>query len=573
LTKVIQILYYLERIIYLHMNKILDKLIFLYGPDQGNQTFHELQNIIQQTHIQDTPREYFNEKDCVLITYADSFSEKDTPPLQTLTKFVNDETKDTINSVHILPFFPYSSDRGFSVIDFYQVKKEFGSWEDMQNLANEKRLMADLVLNHISTQSEWFQKFLDGDPQYQDYFISFREEELNDELKHNLQKVFRPRATPLLTRFETKNGPRYVWTTFSVGDSTDQVDLNYQNPQVLIEVVKILIFLLGKGVRLIRLDAITYVWKELGTNCVHLPQGHAIVQLFRDVLNTICPSAVIVTETNVPHQENISYFGNGTDEAQMVYNFALPPLVLHAMLSEKVDYISNWAKTLTPPSDKTTYFNFLASHDGIGMLGAKGILPESEFTKMGEHMAENGAKVSYRTLENGEKSVYEICATWWSALNDKNENSDVTSKKFLTSHAISLALRGVPGIYYLSLFGKQNYLEGFERTQHTRDINRENLNFTQLSQQLTDQNSKEHKAFKSMKELIKKRTSHPAFHPNAPQTILDLDERVFAILRESEKENMLTLHNVSGDTVSVTYRDQTHTLAPYSHLWQPMTKL
>ena len=574
------------------MGDILNKLIFLYGEEKGEQVFEEIKEIVAvaKTNIHVPQREYFSEKDAVLITYADSFQENGKKPLQTLHKFLNsshfanhpspkategqeatrDKQLSILNSVHILPFFPYSSDRGFSIIDFNKVKEEFGDWEDIETISKEKKLMCDLVLNHVSTQSNWFQKFLQGDPAYENFFISFKEADLTPELKSDLQKVFRPRSTPLLTKFETQDGPRYVWTTFSVGTTTDQVDLNYQNHQVLLEIIKVILQLIQKGAQLLRLDAVTYVWKKTGTSSVHLAEGHMIIQIVRDLLNEIAPSALLITETNVPHSENISYFGNGHNEAQMVYNFALPPLVLYSFQKGRSESLTNWAKSLTPPSQETTFFNFLASHDGIGMLGAKGVIDDEDIETMCNEISENGGKVSYRSLPNGQKSAYEVCGTWWSVINKETDTFETNCNRFITSYAICFALAGIPGIYYLSLFGKENDTAGFEKTNHTRDINRENLDLAALEEELTKNDSKGHKVFESFKELLKRRTNHPAFHPNAPQTVLSLDERVFALLREASEGNMLTLHNLSGEEVTVTYEDNNYFLAPYSYIWKSL---
>jgi len=545
-------------------------LQFLYGENDGQQTFEALQNLLAKEKKefpqakQQSLKNYFSEKDTVLITYADSFTQKGELPLKTLEQFLAEQLKDTFNTIHILPFYPYSSDRGFSTTDFSKVKKEFGSWEDIKKIGKDFSLMADLVINHVSAQSHWFQKFLAGDPKYQEYFTSFTREELTDDVVNDLQKVFRPRALPLLTEFETKEGKRFVWTTISA----DQIDLNYQNPQVLVEMIQVMLLLLHQGVRLFRMDAITFIWKELGTNCVHLPQGHAILQIFRAVLNEVCPSALLVTETNVPHKDNISYFGNGTDEAQMVYNFALPPLTLHAFYTGDVSYICEWAKTLTPPSQETTFFNFLACHDGIGILGARGILPDEEIDKIFRHIKDHGAKLSYRRLPSGESSVYEMCTTWWSALNKKDEDFDLALRKFITSHAIAFALAGVPAVYYLSLFGKENDEKMWRITQRNRDINRENLDYPLLSEQLAQEDSREKKVYDSLVSLIKLRTKTPGFHPNAKQTVLTLDKRIFALLRESAKGNVLALHNVSGEEVTVSYQEKQYILKPYSFLWE-----
>jgi len=164
--------------------------------------------------------------------------------------------------------------------------------------------------------------------------------------------------------------------------------------------------------------------------------------------------------------------------------------------------------------------------------------------------------------------VYEMCTTWWSALNKKDEDFELALSKFITSHAIAFALVGVPAVYYLSLFGKENDEKMWRITQRNRDINRENLDYSLISEQLAQENSREKKVYDSLVTLIKLRSQNPAFHPNAKQTVLSLDKRIFALLRESAKGNVLALHNVSGEDVIVNYQNESYTLKAYSFLWK-----
>lgn len=156
------------------------------------------------------------------------------------------------------------------------------------------------------------------------------------------------------------------------------MDLNARNPVVLTALLEARCSSTQQKARFIRLDAIAYLWKEIGTACIHLPQTHAVIQLMRAVLDLAAPHVKLITETNVPHRDNISYFGDGRNEAQLVYNFALPPLVLHALLRGDASYLNQWAAGLAAPTPETAFFNFLASHDGIGLNPARGILPEAE---------------------------------------------------------------------------------------------------------------------------------------------------------------------------------------------------
>ena len=457
--------------------RILDLLGLMYGPAEAERIIPELERLLRVYYAHKpqplvdadaafTPAERFSERDVVLITYGDLLTTPGRPPLQVLASFLRRFMHGAINTVHILPFFPYSSDRGFSIVDYEEVDPRLGSWDDIAVLAAEFRLMFDGVFNHASSRSRWFQQFLNGHPGYDDFFVAFTTRDAID--PDYLRLILRPRTSDLLTPFRTINGMRFVWTTFS----PDQVDLNFRSPRVLLRVVEILLAYVQRGADVVRLDAVTYIWRELGTSCAHLRETHALVQLFRAILDVAAPRVALITETNVPHADNISYFGNGVDEAQLVYNFALPPLVLHTFHTGSCDTLARWARTLTPISDTANYFNFLSSHDGVGLLGARGILTEDEVAALVDRTIAHGGFVSYRSNGDGTQSPYELNITWYSALNREGsgESQALQVARFLAARAIALALRGVPGIYLPTLFGAKNDTEavlgGAEKRTH-----------------------------------------------------------------------------------------------------------
>ncbi len=540
---------------------ILNHLTFLYGAKRAPALLERLRTILTQFRRRNPqfptarecplPRERLTERDAMLITYGDQVQEPGKPPLQSLAEVLEKYAKDVITGVHILPFFPYSSDDGFSVIDYTVVNPDFGTWADIERLSRNFRLMFDAVINHVSAQSRWFQEFLKDNPEFADYFIVVEE-------GTDLSQVVRPRALPLLTRVQTASGgqppprggdrgeSRLVWTTFSA----DQIDLNYTNPDVLLKIVEILLLYVEKGAEIIRLDAIAYLWKKIGTTCIHLEEAHRVVKLFRVVLDAVAPHVIIVTETNVPHEENVSYFGDGTDEAQMVYQFSLPPLVFHAFLSGDASYLSEWAADLSTPSDSTTFFNFLASHDGIGVRPAEGILSPSGVQSLVERTLAHGGFVSYKTNPDGTQSVYELNISYFDALSDPNgtEPLDLQARRFLASQAIVLSLAGVPGIYVHSLFGSRSYPAGVEQTERYRSINREKFRRDELEQSLADSSSLRHQVFYPYLHLIRTRAAHPAFHPNGAQEVLFGNRALFTLVRTSPDggEQVLCIHNVSG---------------------------
>ncbi len=520
--------------------RILQRLRVLYSEPVAQSTQAEIDRILKVFHahkpveLMEREKKFnapdrFTERDVILITYGDLLYKKNQSPLKTLGDFCNAYLKGTINTIHILPFFPSSSDRGFAVIDFEAVDPLLGSWSDIGALEARYQLMFDGVINHVSSKSRWFVEFLAGNPDYEDFFIWFaREDELTPAHR---QMIFRPRTTPILTRYETLKGRRFVWTTFS----PDQIDLNYKNPRVLIEIIEILLLYIRQGADILRLDAVTYLWEQPGTRCIHLEQTHEILKLLRDIISLVAPHVALVTETNVPHEENVVYFGNGRDEAHMIYNFALPPLVLHTFYRGDARILSAWAESLTVPSDTTTFFNFLDSHDGIGLLGAKNILSPEDLERLCRRVEIHGGLISYKTAEDGRAVPYELNITWYSALNKKQKGDPlrIQIRRFIASRAIALVLRGVPGIYLHSLFGSHNDHTAVEAARENRIINRAIVECRSIMRSMRHPRSKKFRINQLLGKMVHVRTHHRAFHPNGPQQILSLSPAVFAVKRTS----------------------------------------
>jgi glucosylglycerate phosphorylase len=536
--------------------RLAGRLACLYGPGAAEAVLPELVRLIkvhqahkpealklEESSFQATQR--FCEQDMMLITYGDMVRAQGKTGLAALGEFLDYYRRGdpAFSILHVLPFFPSSSDRGYAVIDFHTVSPDIGSWEDIRSLGQVYRLMFDGVLNHASSQSKAFQEMLCGNPRYKDFAISFRSpEELTPEVRGVLR---RPRTSDVLSCFQSIDGPRWVWTTFS----QDQIDLNYHNPEVLLKAVETLLFYVRAGADLIRLDAVTYLWKELGTSSASLEQTHQIVKLFRDVLDLCSPQVILVTESNVPHGENISYFGNGHDEAQLVYNFALPPLVLHAFYRESSRWLSAWAAGLQYPSPTTTYLNILDTHDGIGLSGVQTILPEEERNFLVREAHQHGAFVSNRTTPEGDVP-YEINTTWYSALNLENngEAKALQVQRFVASRSIALALRGVPALYLHSLAGSRSDLRLALQTKVKRDVNRAPLDFEFLARNLAHPGSKLNLLSTMLGRLLMTRVQHKAFHPNGEQKVLALGDDVFALLRVSpaRDEHILCVTNITA---------------------------
>jgi sucrose phosphorylase len=533
-------------------------LTSLYGPDGSVGVENRLQNLIDKYRGRiPVPAETgLSERDCMLITYGDQIQKAGQPHLKTLEDFCRKYLSGLVSSIHILPFYPWSSDDGFSVKDYRAIDPSLGGWTDVERLGQSFRLMFDAVINHASVQGAWFQAFLRDEAPYRDYFMTVQG-------NPDLSMVIRPRTLPLITEFQSAAGHRKVWTTFSA----DQVDLDFHNPDVLLDVLDILLDYAQHGAQFIRLDAIAYLWKEVGTTCLHLPQTHAIIQLMRAVLNDSAPYVRFITETNVPHSDNISYFGDGMNEAQLVYNFALPPLVLHTLRTGNASALSNWASTLTLPSGNTTFFNFLASHDGIGLNPVRGILPQEDIDGLVQQTLDHGGLISYKNNPDGSQSPYEMNINYFDALSDPQgeEPVKVQIDRFIASQAIMLTLQGLPGIYFHSLFGSRGWKEGVQLTGRNRTINRQKLEYDMLENELADLSYLRSQVFSRYSERLQRRASSPAFNPYGSQEILDYGRYIFAIKRISPdgRHSVICLQNVTNQPQS----SGRYQLAPYQSLW------
>jgi len=529
----------------------------LYPTEQIDRFFNELERILQVYFAYKSdemiewekgfkPENRFTEKDVILITYGDLIKDDGDVPLRTLSHICRDYFKDAFNTLHILPFFPYSSDRGFAVMDFEEVDPKLGTWDDLADLKNNFQLMFDGVFNHVSSKSRWFREFLNQSPEYINFFTVFSTRDVISE--DHLKLITRPRTSDLLTAFQTLYGPRWCWTTFG----PDQIDLNYHNPKVLLKMIEILLTYVRRGADIIRLDAVTYLWEELGTSSTHLKQTHSTIRLFREVLNTVAPHVSLVTETNVPHKDNIRYFGNGYDEAQMVYNFALPPLVLYTFQNGSARKLTKWAASLKQVSDTATYFNFLDSHDGVGVVSVEKILTEKEIEMMSLRVLEHGGYISYKKNSDGSESPYEFNITWYSAINreDEDEPQELQVQRYIASRSIALVLMGVPGVYLHGLLGSINDAEAVIEEFQRRSINRKTIRKENLLKALSNSKTSTYQVSHDLTNLISKRIQEKAFHPNSPQKVLDVSDCFFAVVRTAMDgtEVILAITNVTDQS-------------------------
>lgn len=506
------------------LKTIRKRLANLYGVEEADtlldRFFHMIGRYGVGVNRTNLSSKVISQKDAVLITYADMVSDGKAHPFSTLKEFCTARLKGAFSAIHILPFYPWTSDDGFSVVDYREVDNRYGNWDDVSRLSEEFELMFDLVLNHCSSKSPWFREYVSGIEPGSNYILEGDEEA-------DLSSVVRPRSSPLLTPYQTRKGERHVWTTFSA----DQIDLDWTSSDLLFEFLDIIMFYASLGCRILRLDAVAFLWKEIGTNCLHLPKTHEVIKLIRNFIEVVAPEVLILTETNVPHQENISYFGKG-DEAHAVYQFSLPPLLLHGLLQGTAKHVTNWAAHLAPPPKGCHFLNFTASHDGIGVRPLEGILDTDEILSLADEVRGNGGHVSMRKLEDGSEFPYELNATYYGALSHKKD-PELGKKRFLCSQAIALAMKGIPAVYFHSLCATPNYTEGVKETGHNRTINRKKWKSEELETLLEDEESNSGEIFEWYTRVLRRRASCPAFHPDASQKVIELGDDIFAFERRS----------------------------------------
>lgn len=507
------------------------------------------EHIQQHSPQQPSPNAHrWDQNDALVITYGDSLVEAstDTAPLATLHQFLTQHLADTVTGVHILPFFPYSSDDGFAVIDYLQVNPDLGTWEDISRIANSFDLMTDLVMNHISSQSDWFEQFRQGQSPGCEYFIAV-------DSTTDVSSVTRPRNSPLLCPVETATGTQHVWATFSA----DQIDLNFANPDVLVEFLQIILYYLETGTKLLRLDAIGYLWKIPGTSCIHLRETHLLVRALREMMALVDDEAILITETNVPNRENLSYFGN-RNEAHLIYNFSLPPLIVNALLQARSDHLRTWMMSMPPAPLGCAYFNFTASHDGIGLRPTEGLLDKQEYVTFLSCMEQFGGKVSMRAHADGSESPYEINISFFDAMKGTAQGEDDWQiPRFICSQVIMMSLEGIPAFYIHSLLATANDYDSMQRTGRNRSINRHQWDYETLQRHLQNPESDQAIVLKELSRLIQLRRQQPAFHPNATQYTLHLRPDLFGFWRQSinREQSIFSIHNLTPESQTLVLRE------------------
>ncbi len=561
----------------------LRKIYHDHSEEKINSVWSQLLQILDPYHVihEDEIESIWDSSSVVLITYPDAIYREDESTLKTLAEFVKNRLSGLSSIIHILPFLPSTSDGGFAVSNHEKIEDSFGNWNDLKNLSSNHKIMADLVLNHVSSSHPWVHQFMKSDEPGSSYIVTSSKTDIWEE-------VIRPRNSSLFTNIKTNDGYKSVWTTFG----PDQIDVDWRNPYLFLEFLRLLVRYINYGAEWIRLDAIAFIWKEPSTTCLHLEPVHSIVKLLNKCLKIIKPSAVLITETNVPEKENLSYLIDG-NEANLAYNFTLPPLLLEAIYTGNTDLLKTWLSSWKDLPTSTSLLNFTSSHDGIGLRALEGIMEEKRIHNLLVESEKRGGLVSHRRLSNGQDQPYELNISWWSAMS--NGGSDITLfqfERFLLSQVFTLSLKGVPAFYLPSILASPNDLETFRKTGQRRDLNREKFEATKLIERLKNFDSPASKNISYLSHIIKIRSRLKAFHPESFMKCISTEipncviiqrglgkDKVLVICNMSDKHLIFPGSNILGllklsseikllDNITGSYlRSDTFKLNPYQVMW------
>lgn len=450
----------------------------------------------------------------MLITYADSLGNN----LKDLHNVLNKYYQKAIGGVHILPFFPSSADRGFAPMCYDKVDEKFGSFEDIENIGKDYYLMFDFMVNHISASSEYYQDFLRNKEksQYYDFFIKYSEFWDNQEpTQEQIDLIYKrkPRAPYIEANFLDGSNEK-VWCTFC----EEQIDLDVNKSKTKEFIKDTLISMCKHGASIIRLDAFAYAIKKANTNCFFIePDIWNLLYDIQDIVKS--ENAEILPEIHEHYTIPMKISNKGF----WIYDFALPVLVLHALYNHTGEYLKKWLE-MSPMKQFTT----LDTHDGIGIVDVKDLLPDNEIDIVKEQMYKYGANVKkiYSSESYNNLDIYQVNTTYYSALG----NND---KAYLLARALQFFAPGIPQVYYVGLLAGSNDIELMERTKNGRDINRHYYSLEEIE---TEQ---QRPIVQELKKLMEIRNTNQAFNLDGSIEIQTQNDTI--TIKRSYKDNHITL--------------------------------
>lgn len=475
-----------------------------------------------------------------------------------------------VNCIHLMPFLDSPkgrSDGGYAVADFRKVKPELGTMEDLSDLAEscherKMNLCMDFVMNHTSEDHEWAKKARAGEGEYMSRYFFYDNEELVKEYEKTVPQVF-PETAPGNFTWLPEIG-HYVLTTFY----PYQWDLNYKNPRVFNEMMYNFLFLANQGIDILRIDAVPYIWKELGTNCRNLPRVHTIVRMMRMIGEIVCPSVILLGEVVMEPEKVVPYFGTvEKPECHMLYNVTMMATTWHTVATRDARLLRMQLEIMNHLPKQYTFLNYLRCHDDIGWgldfdtLKTWGMQEVPHKKYLNDFFTGRRAdSVSRGELYNEDPVTGDarFCATTASMCGiesagfEQNEEKKEAAVQFdLMLHAYMFIQSGIPMLYSGDEIGQVNdyaYKEDPERRTDSRYIHRGKFDW-KLAADRKKKGTVQKELFSGLERLEEIRRSEDVFDVNAETRTIDTwDNAVLGIVREINGEKLVALFNFSEET-------------------------
>lgn len=475
-----------------------------------------------------------------------------------------------VNLVHIMPIMRCpegNSDGGYAVSDFRQVDERAGDLKDLNALANDMRerdllLVLDVVVNHTSNEHEWAQQARAGDPKYQDYYYTFESRNIPDMFEQSMPEIF-PETSPGNFSFDEVMG-RWVMTVFN----DYQWDLNYSNPAVFIEMLDILLFWANQGADILRLDAVAFLWKKIGSTCQNEREAHLILQLMKDCCQVTAPGVLFIAEAIVAPVEVIKYFGEDAviaKECEIAYNATFMALMWDAVATKNAKLLNQGIKSLPVKLERATWLNYIRCHDDIG-LG----FDDQDIIQAGYQPAKHRKfLIDYYTGEFGDSharglpfgrnektgdarisgSLASLVGLQYAVESGDPQSIDDAIKTILLLHSLILSFGGIPLLYYGDELGMLNdctYLEDSSKANDSRWVHRPTFDWQQAKQR-SHPGSVEYKTFTALKKMIAVRKELGVFADFNNRQLLDTNNPHLFVFRRyclsNEQSNVLVVAN------------------------------
>jgi amylosucrase len=480
-----------------------------------------------------------------------------------------------VTYLHLMPLLkprPGANDGGYAVLDYRQVRDDLGTMEDLAALAGDLRrrdisLCIDLVCNHTAKEHEWAQKALQGDPVYQAYYHMFPDRTLPDEYERTVREIFPEFKSGSFTYYPQIE--RWVWTTFN----EFQWDLNYANPAVFAEMLDIMLFLANQGVEVLRLDAVAFMWKRLGTDCENQPEAHYILQAFRALSRLAAPGLLLKAEAIVPPPQLVPYLGVGeatNKECEVAYHNVFMVMLWSSLAEGKTALMTHALTQMPPIPSRTSWLAYVRCHDDIGWavteenaaaVGLNGFLHRSFLSdfysgRFPDTFA-RGATFQFNPKTN-DRRISGSCASL-AGLEVALEREDgrlteLALRRILLLHSMILAFGGLPLLYMgdeIGLLNDESYLADPNLAGDNRWLHRPAMDWQRAAQR-HEETSVEGRLFQGLVKLINTRKRTTPFHAQAgAYPVWTHNEHVFGLIRTSPRGKVLVLGNFSDQPQTV----------------------